>query len=171
MQVRETHPATSATLVASGCVWHHASVVRIRDFLSLVYDRLPPHLPEALRDHRWRVRFSMLQVYFAGPAVHYEVWVQRKYRRIEIGLHFEGEREENERWARALGERVLENQARLGPDVELEEWTASWMRLHETRPLAGELKEPLADEIAERLAAFISVLEPMLEKERAAMVG
>jgi hypothetical protein len=142
--------------------------VRIRDFLSQVYDRLPPLLPKPLRDHQWRIRFSMLQVYFGSPAVHYEVWVQRKFRRIEIGLHFEDEREANERWASALGERVLEIQAALGPEIELEEWTASWIRLHETRPLAGELSEALAADIAGRLAAFISVLEPMLDEARAA---
>ena len=145
--------------------------MRIRDFLFLVYDLLSKRLPEPLREHGWRVRWSLLQLYFGSPAVHYEVWVQRKARRIEIGLHFEGEREESYRWAEALAPRVLEIQAQLGPTVELEEWTRSWTRLHESRPLAGDLTDALAVEVAERLARFIEVLEPILAQERAAVVG
>lgn len=141
--------------------------MRIRDFLSIVHDALSRRLPQPLRDHQWRVRFTLLQVYFQSPAVHYEVWVQRKNGRIEIGLHFEGEREENYRWASALGGRALEIQAQLGPRVELEEWTQSWTRLHETWPLSGDLTEELAAEAAGRLARFIEVLEPILAEERA----
>ena len=96
------------------------------------------------------------------------MWVQRRAARIEIGLHFEGEREENERWAAALAPRALEVQAQLGPQVELEQWTASWARLHETRSFTGDLTEPLAQETADRLARFIEVLEPMLAEVRAA---
>ncbi len=145
--------------------------MRIRDFLLLVYDALPQKLPEALREHRWRVRWSLLQVYFERSVVHYEVWVQRKARRIEIGLHFEGEQEENYRWAQALAPHALEIQAQLGPSVELEEWTKSWTRLHETLTLRGDLTEELANEVAERVARFIEVLEPILAQERAGVAG
>lgn len=144
--------------------------MRIRDFLLLVYDRLSTRLPAPLRDHQWRVRWSLLHVYFHEPAVHYEVWVQKKTARIELGLHFEGERDDNYRWAAVLAGRALEIQAKLGPTVELEEWTSSWTRLHETLPLAGTLNEALADEVAARLARFIEVLEPILAEERAALV-
>ena len=145
--------------------------MRIRDFLLLVYDALPQKLPEALREHRWRVRWSLLQVYFERPVVHYEVWVQRKARRVEIGLHFEGEQEENYRWAQALAPHALEIQAQLGPGVELEEWTKSWTRLHETLTLRGDLTEELANEVAERVARYIEVLEPILAQERAGIAG
>ncbi len=143
--------------------------MRIRDFLLLVYDRLTKRLPAPLRDHQRRVRWSLLNVYFHQPSVHYEVWVQKKTARIEVGLHFEGERDDNHRWAAALAGRALEIQAQLGPTVELEEWTSSWTRLHETLPLAGKLDEALAGEVAERLARFIEVLEPILAEERAAL--
>ena len=145
--------------------------MRIRDFLLLVYDALSPQLPKPLREHEWRVRWSLLQVYFEQPRVHYEVWVQRKAARIEVGLHFEEEREESYRWAEALAPRALEIQAQLGPGVELEEWTKSWTRLHETLPLRGDLTEELAAELAQRLVRFIEVLEPILAEERAAAVG
>ncbi len=136
-----------------------------------MYDALPPRLPEPLREHRWRLRWSLLQVYFASPKVHYEAWVQRKAGRIEIGLHLECERDESHRWAQALASRALEIQSELGPEVELEEWTRSWTRLHETWPLTGDLTEELAAEVAERLARFIEVLEPIVAEERLGVAG
>ncbi|MGB2694289.1 MAG: hypothetical protein WBD55_03775 [Dehalococcoidia bacterium] len=145
--------------------------MRIRDFLELVYDRLSKRLPSQLLDHEWRVRWSLLNVWFDQPTVHYEVWVQKKNARIEIGLHFEGERDDNYRWAEVLAGRALEIQAQLGPTVELEEWTSSWTRLHETLVLDGKLNETLAAEVAGRLAAFIEVLEPIMAEERSAPVG
>ena len=145
--------------------------MRIKDFLNLVYDGLPDQLSKQLRDHDWRVRWSLLQVYFEKPSIHYEVWVQRKNRRIELGLHFECEREESYRWAEALAHRSVEIQAQLGQNVELEEWTKSWTRLHETVHMETDLSEALAADLAQRLARYIEVLEPILNEERAAIAG
>ena len=141
--------------------------MRIRDILAAVYDAFSRDVPKAYRKHQWRMRFSFLQVYFASPAIHYEVWVQKKTGRIEIGLHFEGERDENYRWAATLAGRAVEIQGRLGPTVELEEWTQTWTRLHETRAIGGALTQELAEATAARLAQFIDVLEPVLAEERA----
>lgn len=145
--------------------------VRIKDFLLLVHDALKPKLPTSLQDYEWRQRWSLLQVYYEKPTLHYEVWVQRKKGLIEIGLHFEGEQEESYRWAEALAPRAMEIQSQLGPEVELEEWTPSWTRLHEVRRFDGELSESLAGEIVQRLAQFIQVMEPILAEEREAGAG
>ena len=152
-------------------LWHHG---HIRDFMFAVYDALPRRLPKRLRTHDWRVGPSMLQVYFGSPTVHYELSVHRKARCLEVGLHFEGERDENYRWAKRLAARSLEVQAKLGPEVEMEEWTRRWTRLHESRPIGGEEWRPsqdltaeLVEEMADRLARFIEVLEPILAEERA----
>ena len=145
--------------------------MRIRDFLLMTYELFSRRLAKRYRDHEWRVRFSLLQVYFESPSVHYEVWVQRKTGRIEIGLHFEGDPDENFRWAAALAPRAIEIQSKLGPLVELEEWTRSWTRLHETRAIDGKLTEELAAQIGERLAQFVETLEPILEEERVAVAG
>jgi hypothetical protein len=144
--------------------------VTIRAFLQLVYDALPACLPEKLRKHQWRIRWSLLQVYFESSDVHYEVWVQKKTGRIEIGLHFESaDPDSNYRWAAALAPRMLEVQSKLGPGVELEEWTRSWTRLHESIAFEGKLTEGLAGEVATRLGQFISVLEPLIAQERSAV--
>ena len=158
-------------VAAVAALWHHG---HIRNFLFAVYDVLSRRLPEPLRQHDWHVRSSMLQVHFGNPALHYEVSVHRKARCLEVGLHFEGEREENYRWVEVLAARSMEIQAELGPDVELEEWTRRWTRLYALRPVGGELWRPsrdlteaLVEEMAERLARFIEVLEPILAEERA----
>ncbi len=139
--------------------------MRIRDFLMLVRERLEPLLPPELRSFQARIRFNLLQVYFDHPSLHYEVWPQKKTGRIEIGLHFEGEGETNYRWAALLAERMPEVQAALGPSMELEEWTPTWTRLHQTLPL-GTLDEDEATEAAQRLAALIQTMEPILAECR-----
>ncbi len=140
--------------------------MRIRDFLILVQERLEPLLPPELRSFQARIRFTLLQVYFDHPSIHYEVWPQKKTGRIEIGLHFEGEGEKNYRWAAVLAERMPEVQAALGPAMELEEWTPTWTRLHQTLPM-GTLDEGQARRGgAGRLAALIQTMEPILEECR-----
>jgi hypothetical protein len=144
--------------------------VTIRAFLQLVYDGLPARLPAKLRKHDWRIRWSLLQVYFESASVHYEVWVQKRTGRIEVGLHFESaDPDENYRWAAALAPRMLEVQSKLGPGVELEEWTRSWTRLHESMAFEGKLTDALAGEVAARLGELITVLEPLLAEERSAV--
>ena len=124
-------------------------------------DRLPPDL----RDARSRIRSVWLQLHYHTPRVHYEVWLARKIERIEIGLHFEGPRDVSYLWAERIAPYMPEIQAALGPAVELEEWTSSWTRLHQTLPY-DPLTETLADEVAARLAATITTLQPIIERER-----
>jgi len=152
---------------------HHG---HIAIFLSSVAATIAQRLPNRFRKHRIRVEPSLLQLYFDTPTIHYEVWVQRKPRSIEIGLHFEADRAENERWAQVLAARGPEVLAKLGPGAELEEWTRKWTRLHETHAVAGEEWRPkrdltpeLAREVAERLVRYVEVLQPVLDQERGAV--
>lgn len=145
--------------------------VRVRDFLNHVYDALVSDAPSQLEGHEWRLRWGILQLFFEDPNVHYEVWVQKGKRRIELGLHFECERDESYRWAEALASRAGEIQSQLGPEAELEEWTASWTRLHEVRTFEKDLSEELAREIAARLGRYVEVLEPIRSEMRAPVTG
>lgn len=135
--------------------------LRPQEFLQEVRDRLQAALPEPLQAFRSRVVFSTLQVHYGDPRTHYEVWIQRRTGRIEVGLHFEGERDVNYAWAGLLAGRVYEIQAHVGPDVELEEWTASWTRLHVTVPFES-LDGALSGRVADRLAAMVSYAQPLL---------
>jgi hypothetical protein len=108
-----------------------------------------------------RRRGSLVQLSFGDFAQHYEVWVRPRAALIELGLHFEGLREDNyDRIASLMG-RMPEIAEALGPAVEAEEWTERWTRVHQTLP-ASALSEDLAIEAGLRIARFIEVLEPLL---------
>ena len=134
----------------------------VAEFMDILYRRTLELLPEELRSEcNPRVRSVWFQVHFHSPKVHYEVWLARKIERIEVGLHFEGPHEFSYLWAELISERMAEIQAQLGPEYDLEEWTASWCRLHETLPY-DPLSDVLADEVASRFSRLITVCEPIV---------
>lgn len=140
-----------------------APSLRVRDFLGLVHEGVERRLGEAMAGFESRQRFGYLQYYRGSPEVHYEVWAQRKTSRVEVGLHFEGERERNYEAAELLALRAPDVQARIGPEYELEEWTQAWTRLH--RSLAAPALTPeLADDAAARVVALIRGMEPVIEE-------
>ncbi|HVC30207.1 MAG TPA: hypothetical protein VND24_03400 [Steroidobacteraceae bacterium] len=128
--------------------------MRSQEFLHSVRDQALALVPESLRQPQARVVYGMLQLHYGEPRIHYEVWLVRKTGRIEIGLHFEDEREVNHAWASQLAERVFEVQEALGPEADLEEWSPSWTRLHVTVSLEA-LDEHLCANVADRLAALM----------------
>lgn len=138
--------------------------MRPQEFLAAVRDRAAARLPAEMRDFQARTFYATLQLHFGNPRAHYEVWLVRKTGRIEVGLHFEGEREDNERLAAFLAERVHQIREQAGPEVELEQWTASWTRLHATLPL-GPLTASLCDEVAAQLGDLIAATRPLLEHD------
>jgi len=140
--------------------------LRVAQFMPLVEERTLSQLPDGLRAALTsRVRSVWLQMHYHTPKVHYEVWLTRKTNRIEIGLHFEGTREFSYLWAELMSGHVPEILGQLGPNVEFEEWTPSWTRIHQSIPY-DPLTESLADEVAQRLSQMIIVLQPIVEAER-----
>jgi hypothetical protein len=89
------------------------------------------------------------------------VWLRPQAGLIELGLHFEGEKEDNLGRIAAVADAMPAVAAGLGPDVEVEEWTERWTRVHETIRL-GQLAEDFAVEVGRRLARYIEVLEPIV---------
>ncbi len=110
-----------------------------------------------------RVRFSMLQLYFDDPRQHYELWLRSKVGLVEIGLHFEGVREDNLRRIAAVAEAMPVVVEGLGAGVDVEEWTETWTRIHESMALPA-LEEDAARELGERLATYVRVLEPVVRE-------
>jgi hypothetical protein len=140
--------------------------MRVAEFMPLVEAGVLSRLPRKLREGLTsRVHSVWLQMHYHTPKVHYEVWLTRKTARIEIGLHFEGPRDFSYRWAELMAEHAPEIFGRLGPDVEIEEWTEAWTRIHQSLPY-DPLSEGLADEVARRLAVMIVVLQPIVDAER-----
>jgi hypothetical protein len=135
--------------------------MRPHEFLHAVRDRAAARLPDDLRRWTARVLYATLQAHYGNPRLHYEVWLVRKTGRIEIGLHIEADHETSRAWAMRLARHADDLRAALGPEVELEDWTASWCRLHETLPL-DPLTDALCDEVAARLAALVQATQPLL---------
>jgi hypothetical protein len=103
----------------------------------------------------------MFQLYFGDPRQHYELWLRPQAGLVEIGLHFEGEREDSLARIAAVAEAMPLVAPRLGPQVEVEEWTERWTRVHETLPLPP-LDEASAAGLGRRLALYVEVLEPVV---------
>ena len=140
--------------------------MRVTEFMPIVEQRTLALLPDDLQEGLTsRIRSSWLQMHYHTPKVHYEVWLTRKTNRIEIGLHFEGTREFSYLWAELLAAHTPEILGQLGPEVEFEEWTPSWTRIHQSVPY-DPLSEGLAEEVARRFAEMITVLQPIVEYER-----
>ena len=140
-----------------------ARSLRVHDFLALVHEGVRARLGDGLDGMEMRQRFSFVQYFRGSPDVHYEVWAQRKTGRLEIGLHFEGERDRNYEAAELLAMRAPDVQAAAGPEYELEEWTKAWTRLHRSFD-APSLTPELADDAAERVVALMRGMEPIIEQ-------
>lgn len=107
--------------------------------------------------------FGLVKFHYGNAKLHYEANHQARSHTIEIGLHFEADRFTN---ARLLGAfRVHEKRIRRElPAARLEEWDKGWTRIWE--PVEYErLDAALQRHVAERLAAYITVLEPILREE------
>jgi hypothetical protein len=137
--------------------------LRINDFLSHVADGLRSRLGDDYAGMETRRRFGYLQLYRGDPGLHYEIWAQRRTRRVEIGLHFEtADREWNYAAAGALAAHQPDVLAAVGPAFELEEWTSAWTRLHCSID-APALTPELAEEAAARAADLVLGMEPLVE--------
>jgi hypothetical protein len=122
-----------------------------------VKSRLPAKLKtfETTRGHS-----RLLKLHYGHPEFHFEAWHHTGDGRLEIGLHFEGSADANQRAFDYFRERMVEVKARL-PRAELEPWDRGWSRLYETLS-APQLDEVVLESAIERLDAYITTLQPML---------
>jgi len=136
--------------------------LRRRDFFDEIVERLHAHLPDPLADFRQKASMSQVKVFYGNERVHYEVWTDGQRNQIEIGLHFEDGPVSTAAYLAHFDARIVELKHELGPELELERWTASWGHLFEIWPLA-RLDDALAGRAARRLAALIAALQPLVD--------
>jgi len=132
-----------------------------KDFYSGVARRLMTLLPPELRNFRHRGEFNLMKIWFDHYRVHYEVVLDQQINKIELGLHFEDGPASSLAFLALLDRRILEIKDNLGPGIELERWTQSWVRLYELRPLVA-IDDSVCDDCAKRLAAMIAYLQPII---------
>jgi hypothetical protein len=137
--------------------------MRLQQFQVATVEYARKKLPRALRQFNARSFFTIVKISYAHPRIHYEIGVRGKERLIEVGLHLEDEKTVNDAIREYLESCAFEIQAELGPRVEVEQWTNSWSRVHEVVPYTM-LDAELVNNIGERLARMIAVLEPMLRQ-------
>ena len=135
--------------------------LKVREFAFFCEDQALAGLPEGFPPLQRKVMWTILQLNYGEPQNHFEINTSAGRRQIELGLHFEGAVEQNDTWAFRLSERACELMAALGPGWELEEWTASWRRLHRVFKFT-KLTADLGREVGAELGKAIQVLGPIL---------
>lgn len=137
--------------------------MRVNEFLHLVARETKAALPPQLRGFRTWKRYTLIQLYYQQRKIHYEVWVRGgTVHALEIGLHCEADAATNTRLLALLNTHMFEIQDALGGQIEAEQWTKSWTRIHELMPYT-KLDEQTGKAAAQRLAAMIGVIQPILE--------
>jgi hypothetical protein len=133
-----------------------------RQFVAGLARYLKQAAPDREGPPRVAQRFSMVQVSYGQPKLHYEAWIQRGRGQVELGLHFEASEALNSRLLQGFSGQMLAVRDELGPDVELEQWTRSWGRIHAYEPI-DQVDQALVEHVGERMVALIDCLQPRLE--------
>ena len=140
------------------------TALNTRSFLAGVVEAARRRLPDELRDFNvvgpWA---SLVKLHYGNPAIHYEVWVQRRTGIVEIGIHFEGPAERNSYYLESLIQKSDRIIHALGPEIEPEQWTPVWTRIHYPLPMS-ELDEALLARVSERMVNLVRTLEPLVRE-------
>jgi hypothetical protein len=140
----------------------HATPLAPGEFFGRLRKALRLRLPQPYRGFESaRGRGRLIKFHFGRSELHYEVWHHTGAGKLEVGLHFEGPPELNQYAFEFFRSRMVEIKARL-PRAELEPWDRGWSRLYETMP-APYLDELVVNSAVERLAAYITTLQPLVE--------
>jgi hypothetical protein len=157
-------PASTGVLVATTHRTNARAALTRRDFFADLAEQTRRLLPPERQVFEQRATMNLLKVHYgANYRIHYEVWINTEKGYVELGLHFEDGPASTERLLRHFDGCILEIKDELGTQVELERWTQSWGHLFELHPL-GPLDQSLVTRLAERLARYITLLQPILDE-------
>ena len=134
-----------------------------KDFFAGVRTLARAQLPAELKRFQLgRGHSRLLKIHYTRPEIHFESWHHPGDGRLEIGLHFEGTRDFNDRAFTFFRGRMVEVKAIL-PRAELEPWDRGWSRLYET-VRAPHLTDELQAAATGLLVRYIEALQPMVEQ-------
>ena len=119
-------------------------------------------LADDLREFNWEASF-LAKLWFGNHDLHYEITPRERARSIEIGLHFEADPLTNARLLAAFTANAIAVRRALA-NARIEPWDRGWCRVWEPLPFRAPDAE-LARELASRLAAYVTALEPILRRE------
>ena len=136
--------------------------MRIGECLKRVRPLIRERLSDDLRDFSWEASF-LAKLWFGNHALHYEITPRERVGAIEIGLHFEADPLTNARLLAAFDANAKTVRRALA-DARIEQWDRGWCRVWEPLPYRPPDAE-LSKELASRLAAYVTALEPILRRE------
>src|SRR5580704_15451137 len=132
------------------------------DFFTGLRKALKARLPQEFRGYETsRGHGRLFKLHYGHPEFHYEAWHHTGAGRFEVGLHFQGSAEADQRAFDFFRSRMVEVKARL-PRAELEPWDRGWSRLYETLP-AAQLDEGVLDGAIDCMSGYIVALQPLLD--------
>ncbi|MBI2764285.1 MAG: hypothetical protein HYX53_00070 [Chloroflexi bacterium] len=135
--------------------------LKAREFVFFTEETAMAALPAEFPRPERKVMWTILQLHYGNPLVHFELQPHVGRGVVELGLHFEGPPEFNDAWAGYIAGHAATVQPALGGEWELEEWTASWRRLHRVFRFE-QLTADLGHEVADDLAKAIVTLQPLI---------
>ena len=140
-----------------------AAAIAPTDFFAGVRKGLRAGLPSELRKFEiTRGHSRLLKIHYGRPELHFEAWHHTGDGRLEVGLHFEGPAQLNDRAFDFFREHMVEVKAALRR-AELEPWDRGWSRLYETLP-APVLDEHVMDAAVGLMSEYITTLQPMVRR-------
>ena len=135
-----------------------------RTFLRGVVERIQEEIPADFPPIHSTAYSYMAQFWSGNKQLHYEAWIRDRLAVIEVGLHFEADALTNARLLAAFRARERAIRRGLGADVRIEAWDKGWARVWEPIALAT-LDRAFLERIGDRVAAYVTVLEPLLRSE------
>ena len=134
------------------------------EFFAAIPAATRSRLPKRLQSFKVNRRSWLVQLYYANPLLHYEVWnLGERRNRLELGLHFESrDPDENSRLLRGFQSHLFEVKAELGESFEAEAWDKGWTKVYQLI-LREPFVEDYVDRVASRLAQMIVVMQPIFE--------
>lgn len=121
------------------------------------------NVPPALREFHYASIAFMAKLWYGNKDLHYEIWSRARLGTIEIGLHFEADPLTNARLLAAFAANSKAVRRTLG-DARIEEWDRGWARVWEPLP-HRKPDQQLASELGQRIAVYVTTLEPILRRE------
>jgi hypothetical protein len=136
--------------------------MRIGECLKRVRPLIRERLADDLSDFNWEASF-LAKLWFGNHALHYEITPRERAGTIEIGLHFEADPLTNARLLAAFDANAKAVRRALA-NARIEQWDRGWCRVWQSLPYRTPDAE-LSKELASRLAAYVTALEPILRRE------
>lgn len=140
-------------------------------FISTLTDEVRPLLPAHLQRFKARRPWSLLQLHYGEPSLHYEVGHvgERPGRLVtgwELGFHCEArDHHLNRLLLDGFRRNLFEIKATLGESIEAEMWDRGWTKIYEVYPDEA-LTEAYRRQVAERLAQIMACIHPVFVELR-----